>query len=312
MTNDTWVTEFILKGFSDVPEMKVVSAALFLVIYLLALLGNIAIVAAVTRDSRLHTPMYFFLKNLSFLDMCYTSVTVPKALVSSLTGSNVISFQGCVAQLFLFVTLCASECFLLTAMAYDRCLAIHRPLLYSVTMSRKLCSELVAVAWLSGAFYAIFHTVNTFSLPFCGPNVIDHFFCDSTPIMRLSCSDAHANEEVGFAVGGCVILGACALTIISYVLIVTAVMQIHSVGGRRKAFSTCSSHLITVILFYITGSFAYLTPTAQYSPMEGRLESVFYSILTPSLNPVVYCLRNKDMHTALRKLFVPPRCTQVL
>ncbi|KAM6148411.1 olfactory receptor 8U3-like [Erethizon dorsatum] len=304
MTNDTRVTEFILKGFSDMLEMRVLSAVLFLFIYLFALLGNISIIAAVTRDSHLHTPMYFFLKNLSFLDMCYTSVTVPKALVNSLVGSDVISFWECVAQLFLFVTLCASECFLLTSMAYDRCLAIHRPLLYGVIMNRKLCSELVAVAWLSGALYAIFHTVNTFSLPFCGPNVIDHFFCDSAPIMRLSCSDAHANEEVGFAVGGCVILGACALTILSYVLIIATVMQIHSVGGRRKAFSTCSSHLVTVILFYVTGSFAYLTPTAQYSPTEGRLVSVFYSILAPSLNPVVYCLRNRDMHAALRKLFV--------
>ncbi|XP_005414330.1 PREDICTED: olfactory receptor 9G4-like [Chinchilla lanigera] len=307
MTNDTRVTEFILKGFSDVLEMRVVSSMLFLIIYLFALLGNISIITAVTRDSHLHTPMYFFLKNLSFLDMCYTSVTVPRALVSSLAGSNVISFWECVAQLFLFVTLCASECFLLTSMAYDRCMAIHRPLFYSVIMSRKLCSELVAVAWLSGALYAIFHTANTFTLPFCGPNVIDHFFCDSAPIMRLSCSDARTHKEVGFAVGGCVILGACALTVLSYVCIVTAVMQIHSACGPRKAFSTCSSHLVTVSLFYVTGSFAYLTPTAQYSPTEGRLVSVFYSILTPSLNPVVYCLQNRDMHTALRKLLVRSR-----
>ncbi|XP_037356799.1 olfactory receptor 1044-like [Talpa occidentalis] len=308
MTNETvatMVTEFILRGFSDRPELRPVSTACFLLIYLFALLGNGSIIAAVTRDGRLHTPMYFFLKNLSFLDVCYTSVTVPRALASTLLGSGVISFGECVAQLFLFVTLCASECFLLTSMAYDRCLAIHRPLLYRALMSRKLCVELVAGAWVGGALYAVFHTANTFSLPFCGPNVIDHFFCDSSPIMRLACADPHTNEEVGFAVGGCVILGAFALTLVSYALIISTIAQMRSASGRRKAFSTCSSHLATVVLFYVTGSFAYLRPASHYSPTQGRLVSVFYSILTPSLNPVVYCLRNTDMQAALRKLFAP-------
>nr|XP_014983594.2 olfactory receptor 5V1-like [Macaca mulatta] len=306
MTNETTVTECILKGFSNVPEMTLISTALFLFIYLFALVGNMSINLAVARNIRLHTPMYFFLQNLSFLDMCYTSVTVPKALINSLMGFKVISFWECVAQLYIFVMLCASECFLLTYMAYDRCLAIYKPLIYGFIMSRKLCTELVIVAWLSGALYAIFHTINTFSLLFCGPNVIDHFFCDCSPIMRLSCSDSHVNQEVGFAVGGCIILSAFALTIISYVLIISTIAQIHSAGGRQKAFSTCSSHLATVILFYVTGSFAYLTPTSQYSPTQGRLVSVFYSILTPSLNPIVYCLRNKDMQMALKKLFFYP------
>ncbi|KAB0364243.1 hypothetical protein FD754_008399 [Muntiacus muntjak] len=307
MTNETTVTEFILKGFSDVPELRLISTVFFLFIYLFALLGNSSIIAAVSRDSRLHIPMYFFLKNLSFLDMCYTTVIIPKALINSLMGSEVISFRECVAQLFLFVTLCASECFLLTSMAYDRCLAIYKPLLYGVIMSRKLCTELVMVAWLSGALYAIFHTINTFSLQFCGPNVIDHFFCDSSPIMRLSCSDSHTNEEVGFVVGGCTILGAFALTIISYVLIIATIARTHSAGSRWKAFSTCSSHLTTIILFYVTGSIAYLRPSSHYFPLQGQLVSVFYSILTPSLNPVVYCLRNTDMQAALKKLFVPSK-----
>ncbi|XP_003803668.2 olfactory receptor 5V1-like [Otolemur garnettii] len=289
------------------PEMKLTSTMFFLFVYFFSLVGNISIIAAVTRDSHLHTPMYFFLKNLSFLDMCYTSVTVPKALINSLTGFQVISYWECVAQLFSFVLLCASECFLLTSMAYDRYLAIRKPLLYCGFMSRKLCTELVIMAWFSGALYAIFHTVNTFSLWFCGPNVIDHFFCDSSPIMRLSCTDSHINEEVGFAVGGCIILGAFALTIISYVLIISTIAQIRSAGGRWKAFSTCASHMTTVILFYITGSFAYLTPNSHYSPTQGRLVSVFYSILTPSLNPIVYCLRNTDMQMALKKLFVPSK-----
>ncbi|XP_077007842.1 olfactory receptor 8U9-like [Tamandua tetradactyla] len=307
MKNDTTVTEFILQGFSDIPELRLTSTAFFLFIYLFSLLGNFSIIAAVMRDSHLHTPMYFFLKNLSFLDVCYISVTVPKALINSFMGSGVISFGECVAQLFSFVMFCASECFLLTSMAYDRCLAIHRPLFYGVIMSRKLCTELVIMAWLSGAVYAIFHTTNTFSLLFCGPNVIDHFFCDNSPIMRLSCSDARTNEEVEFAVGGCIILSACALTIISYVLIISTIAKIHCTEGRWKAFSTCSSHLITVILFYVTGSFAYLRPSSHYSPTQGRLASVFYSIITPSLNPVVYSLRNKDMQVALKKLFVPSK-----
>uniref|UniRef100_G3U4G7 Olfactory receptor n=2 Tax=Loxodonta africana TaxID=9785 RepID=G3U4G7_LOXAF len=303
MTNETSVTEFILKGFSDILELRLISTAFVLFIYLFALLGNISIIAAVTIDSCLHTSMYFFLKNLSFLDMCYTSVTIPKALMNSLKRTGVISFWECVAQLFLFVMLCASECFLLTSMAYDRCLAINRPLLYGVIMSRKLGTELVIVAWLSGALYATFHTINTFSLLFRGPNVLDHFFCDISPIMKLSCSNPHINEEVGFAVGGCIILGACALTIISYVLIISTIIHIRSADGRWKAFSTCSSYLATVILFYVTGSFAYLRPASHYSPTQGRLVSVFYSILTPSLNPVVYCLKNKDMQVALKKLF---------
>ncbi|XP_053519184.1 olfactory receptor 1044 [Artibeus jamaicensis] len=305
MRNKTSVTEFILTGFSDTPELRLVSSLVFLFIYLFSLLGNMCIIAAVTRDSRLHTPMYFFLQNLSFLDMCYTSVTIPKALANSLMGSNVISFWECVAQLFLFLMLCASECFLLTSMAYDRCLAIHRPLLYGVIMSRKLCVELVAVAWLSGALYSVFHTTNTFSLPFCGPNVVDHFFCESSPVMRLSCSDFRTHEEVGFAVGGCIVVSAFGLTMASYVVIISTITQIHSAGGRGKAFSTCSSHLTTVTLFYITGNIAYLSPTSQDSPIQGRLLSVFYSVITPSLNPLVYCLRNKDMQVALKKLLAP-------
>ncbi|XP_036913893.1 olfactory receptor 9K2-like [Sturnira hondurensis] len=305
MRNETSVTEFILTGFSDKPELRLVSFLVFLFIYLFSLLGNMCIIAAVTRDGRLHTPMYFFLQNLSFLDMCYTSVTIPKALANSLVGSNVISFWECVAQLFLFVMLGASECFLLTSMAYDRCLAIHRPLLYSVIMSRKLCAELVAMAWLSGALYSVFYTANTFSLPFCGPNVVDHFFCESSPLMKLSCSDFRIHEEVGFAVGGCIVLSALGLTIASYVVVISTIARIHSAGGRGKAFSTCSSHLTIVALFYVTGSIAYLRPTSPHSPIQGRLLSVFYSILTPSLNPLVYCLRNKDMQVALKKLLAP-------
>ncbi|CAO2643265.1 Olfactory receptor 1019 [Lemmus lemmus] len=275
MSNHSRVTHFILMGFSDTPQF-------FLLVYTFGLLGNISIITAVVRDSRLHSPMYFFLKNLSFLDMCYTSATIPKAVVMSFTGLGLISYLECVTQLYMFITLASTECFLLTAMAYDRFLAIFRPLLYGTIMSHKCCVELVVTAWVSGAIYSAFHTFNTFSLPYCGPNVVEHFFCDIPPVMRLSCTDYHLNEEVG---------------------IVSTVVRIPSVDGRWKAFSTCSSHLTTVILFYGTGSFVYLRPASQYSPTQGRLASIFYSVLTPSLNPVVYCLRNKDMKFALQKLY---------
>ncbi|XP_070089648.1 olfactory receptor 2G3 [Equus caballus] len=303
MSNQTRVTQFILRGFSDVPELRSVLILFFSFVYLFGLLGNFSIITAVIRECQLHCPMYYFLKNLSFLDICYTSVTIPKALATSLTGSGVISYLECVAQLYVFITLGPTECFLLTAMAYDRCLAIYRPLLYGAIMSEKLCSVLVVTAWVSGAIYSAFHTLNTFSLPFCGPNLIEHFFCDIPPVMRLACTDYRLNEEVGFAVSSCIVMSSFALTALSYVWIISTIARIPSVDGRWKSFSTCSSHLTTVVLFYGTGSLVYLRPASQYSPTQGRLASVFYSILTPTLNPVIYCLRNKDMKVALQKLY---------
>ncbi|XP_052051909.1 olfactory receptor 5A2-like [Apodemus sylvaticus] len=303
MSNHTTVTHFILRGFSDVPQLRLVVIPFFLLVYTFGLLGNLSIITAVMRDSRLHSPMYFFLKNLSFLDMCYTSTTIPKAVVISFTGSGVVSYLECVAQLYMIFTFACTECFLLTAMAYDRCLAILRPLLYGTIMSQKYCSALVVTAWVGGACYSAFHTLNTFSLPYCGPNVVEHFFCDMPLVMRLSCADYHLSEEVGFAVSSCIAMGSLALTVVSYIGIVATVLRIPSVDGRGKAFSTCSSHLTTVILFYGTGSFVYLRPASQYSPTLGRLASIFYSLVTPSLNPVVYCLRNKDMKLALQKLY---------
>lgn len=303
MSNHTTVTHFILRGFSDVPQLRLVVIPFFLLTYTFGLLGNLSIIMAVRRDRRLHSPMYFFLKNLSFLDMCYTSATIPKAVVLSFTGSGVVSYLECVAQLYIFITLCATECFLLTTMAYDRCLAILRPLLYGTIMSQKYCLALVVTAWVSGAIYSAYHTFNTFSLPYCGPNVVEHFFCDIPQVMRLSCTDYHLSEEVSFAVISCIIMSSFALTVVSYIGIVATVLRIPSVDGRWKAFSTCSSHLTTVILFYGTGSFVYLRPASHYSPLLGRLASIFYSVVTPSLNPVVYCLKNKDMKFALQKLY---------
>ncbi|XP_028617431.1 olfactory receptor 10G7-like, partial [Grammomys surdaster] len=220
MSNHTRVTHFILRGFSDIPQLRLVVIPFFLLVYTFGLLGNLSIIMAVMRDSRLHSPMYFFLKNLSFLDICYTSATIPKAVVISFTGSGVISYLECVAQLYIIFTFACTECFLLTTMAYDRCLAILRPLLYGNIMSQNYCSSLVVTAWVGGAIYSAFRTSNTFSLPYCGPNVIEHFFCDIPPVMRLSCTDYHVSEEVGFAVGSCIVMSSFALTVVSYIGIV--------------------------------------------------------------------------------------------
>nr|XP_004611668.1 unnamed protein product [Sorex araneus] len=303
MTNQSMVACFILKGFSDIPTVNAVCTGIFLLIYIFGILGNFSVITVITKDTHLHTPMYFFLKNLSFLDMCYTSVTLPKAIVNVLVGSEEISFLECVIQLYLFFTLAATECFLLTAMAYDRCVAIYRPLLYGASMSRNRCWGLVVSAWVCGALYAIFHAVNTFSLPFCGRNVIDHFFCDIPPVMRLSCVDYQASEALSFIYSSCIILGAFVLTLISYICIISTIAKIQHVQGRWRAFSTCSSHLTTVLLFYGTGSSMYLRPSSDYSPIQGRLAATFYSVITPTLNPVIYCLRNKEMKVALKKVF---------
>ncbi|KAM6224897.1 olfactory receptor 5V1-like [Rhynchocyon petersi] len=304
MTNHTTVSVFILRGFSDVPQLQLLSVTVFFLIYAAAVLGNISIVAAVTLDAHLHTPMYFFLKHLSLVDICSMSTTLPRALLATILGLGEISLLACTAQLFVFVCFVATESFLITSMAYDRCLAIYRPLVYGTIMSPKACASLVVVAWVSGFLYASFHTYNTFSLPFCGPNVIDHFFCDIPPLMRLACANADTHEATGFTVSGCIILSCFALIILSYVRILATILQIRSEASRWKTFSTCSSHLATVLLFYGTGSSAYMRPASGYTPLQGRLAAVFYSILTPSLNPLIYSLRNKDMQAALQKLYL--------
>ncbi|XP_029780276.1 olfactory receptor 5V1-like [Suricata suricatta] len=304
MANLTAVAAFLLQGFSAVPELQLLSTAAFLLIYLAAVLGNIATVAAVTHDARLHTPMYFFLKHLSLVDICSVSTTLPRALVATMLGSREISPRACASQLFAFVCLGSTECFLITSMAFDRCVAIYRPLLYRVTMSPQTCASLVAVAWGSGLLFSAFHTANTFSLPFCGPNVIEHLFCDIPPLMRLACANMDAHEAAGSVASGCVIMSCFALTVLSYIRILATVLQIQSMAGRWKALSTCPSHLATVLLFYGTGSSAYMQPTTSYSPTRGRVAAVFYSILTPTLNPLMYSLRNKDMREALQKLYL--------
>uniref|UniRef100_A0A8C9P5Q8 G-protein coupled receptors family 1 profile domain-containing protein n=1 Tax=Spermophilus dauricus TaxID=99837 RepID=A0A8C9P5Q8_SPEDA len=283
MSNQTRVTHFILGGFSDIPEWRPVLIVSFLFVYAFGLLGNMSIITAVLRDSRLHPPMYFFLKNLCFLDLSYTSVTIPKALATTLQGPGVISYLQCVAQFHMFFTLASAECFLLTAMAYDPCVAIYRPLLYGTIMSHGRCWALVVLAWVGGTLYSAFRTVNTFSLPFCGPNVVEHFFCAIPAVMRLSCADFCPREEVGFAVSSCILLSSFALTVLSYIRILSTLLRIPSGDGRWKALSTCfpPDHCPPVLRQWRL----HLPESAsQDSPTQGRLAP------------------NRDMKVALQRL----------
>ncbi|XP_069502257.1 olfactory receptor 5AR1-like [Ambystoma mexicanum] len=302
--NSTTVTEFILLGLTNIPELQRLLFVLFLSVYLTTLAGNIVIVMITRLDPRLHTPMYFFLGNLSFLDLCYSSVTLPKMLVDFLSKRKVISFGGCIAQLSFFISLCCTENFLLAVMAYDRYVAICRPLHYTNIMSMNSCLIMAISCWLGGFLYSLVHILCTFRLSFCGPNVLTHFFCDLPPLFELSCTDTTINMVFAFVSGGAVGFGCFLITLHSYICIVGSLMNIHSTKGKLKAFSTCSSHLTVVILFYGTILFMYFRPTSSYSLTRDRMISLMYTIATPMLNPMIYCLRNQEVKGALKKVLL--------
>ncbi|XP_065270559.1 olfactory receptor 9S13-like [Emys orbicularis] len=301
MENHTTVAEFILVGFGGHPELQVFLSVLFLVLYTVTLVGNVGMITIISADSRLHTPMYFFLKNLSFLDLCYSSVIAPKALLCFSTGQKAISYNGCAAQIFFFSLFGTTETFILAVMAYDRFAAICNPLCYPITMSKRACVCLVGVSYLSGCLNCSIQTGFTFSLSFCGPGKIDHFFCDVPAVMQASCSDTFANEMAMLAICGFIIVSTGLVILISYGFIITTVMRIPSAEGRRKAFSTCATHLVTVSLFYGTIFFMYAQPGAIPSPDQSKVVSVFYTIVIPMLNPLIYSLRNKEVKEALRR-----------
>lgn len=299
--NRTVVTEFILLGFGNGPELDSLLFLLFLSVYVATVAGNTFIVALVVADEHLHTPMYFFLGNLACLEICYSSNILPRMLLGYLGGDRRISVGGCLTQYYFFGCLAAAECYLLAAMAYDRYLAVCKPLHYPSQMNSKLCLQLGAASWVSGFLSNSILTSLISRLDFCGPNEIEHFFCDSFPLIKLSCSDTHVAELVTSVVAGVCSLPPFLLTFSSYVYIITRVMRIPSAAGRRKAFSTCSSHLTVVILFYWSILTTYVIPhrDAQMSP--NKFFSVFYTILTPLVNPLIYSLRNKEVREALRK-----------
>nr|XP_060614415.1 olfactory receptor 5AP2-like [Anolis sagrei ordinatus] len=302
-TNSTSMTEFILLGLTDRAELKSALFAVFLIMYLIIVVGNLGMITLIKVDPRLHTPMYFFLSHLAFLDFSYSSAIMPKALINLLVENKTISFSGCAAQMYSFVAFGTTECFLLAAMAYDRYVAICKPLLYNVIMSRQLCLQLLIGSYICGFVISMIHTGCAFRLSFCRSNVIHHFFCDVIPLLNISCTDTRVNEIILFAFcifnGVFITLEIC----ISYIYIFSAILKIHSSEGRHKAFSTCTSHLIVVAMFFGTAVFMYMRPSSASSPDKDRVVSVFYTVVNPMLNPLIYSLRNKEVKNALRRVF---------
>ncbi|XP_072826920.1 olfactory receptor 5W2-like [Vicugna pacos] len=295
-------TEFIFLGITDNPGIKTTLCVTFFVVYLINLLANLGMIILIRLDSKLHTPMYFFLSHLSFCDLCYSTAIGPKILVDLLAKNKSIPFLGCALQFLVFCIFADSECLLLAVMAYDRYKAISNPLLYTVSMSGSVCSLLVAGVYLVGMADALIHTTLAFRLCFCGSNEINHFFCDVPPLLLLSCSDTHVNELVIFTVFGFIELSTISGVLVSYCYIILSVLKIHSAEGRRKAFSTCTSHLTAVAIFQGTLLFTYFRPSSSYSLDQDKMISLFYTLVIPMLNPLIYSLRNKDVIEALKKL----------
>ncbi|XP_004620491.2 olfactory receptor 1013-like [Sorex araneus] len=297
------VTEFILLGFSTDPVMQLVLFVLFLGVYSMTLLGNTTLITLICNDSRLHTPMYFFIGNLSFLDLWYSSVYTPKILVTCISEDKSISFAGCLCQFFFSAGLAYSECYLLAAMAYDRYMAISNPLLYAQAMSSMLCISLVIYSYIGGFVNAIILTSNTFTLDFCGGNVIDDFFCDVPPLIKLACDVKESYQAVLYFLLTSNVIVPTVLILASYLFIIAAILRIRSTQGRLKAFSTCSSHIISVTLYYGSILYIYSRPSSSYSLERDKMVSTFYTVLFPMLNPMIYSFRNKDVKEALKKLF---------
>uniref|UniRef100_A0A0D9R0R6 G-protein coupled receptors family 1 profile domain-containing protein n=1 Tax=Chlorocebus sabaeus TaxID=60711 RepID=A0A0D9R0R6_CHLSB len=301
--NYTSLTEFILLGLAGTLELQIILFLLFLVIYTLTVLGNIGMILLIRIDSRLHTPMYFFLANLSFVDVCYSTTITPKMLADLLSEKKSISFAGCFLQMYFFIALATTECILFGLMAYDRYVAICRPLLYSLIMSRTVCLKMAAGAFAAGLLNSVVNTSYVSSLPFCGSNVIHHFFCDSPPLFKLSCSDTHLKETIFSTFAGVNMIGALLVILTSYSYILISIFSMHSGEGWHRAFSTCASHLTAIILFYTTSIYTYLRPSSSYSLNRDKVASVFYTVLIPMLNPLIYSLRNKEVKKALKNVF---------
>ncbi|XP_016059429.1 PREDICTED: olfactory receptor 5F1-like [Miniopterus natalensis] len=312
LVNYTSVTEFILLGLADTLELQMILFLLFFVIYILTVCGNVGMILLIRIDSQLHTPMYFFLANLSFVDVCYSSTITPKMLVDLLSEKKTISFAGCFLQLYFFIALATTECILFGLMAYDRYVAICNPLLYPLVMSRTVCLKMAAGAFTAGLLNSMVNTSYVSSLPFCASNVIHHFFCDSPPLFKLSCSDTSLNESIISTFAGVNLMGVLLVILTSYSHVLFSIFRMHSGEGRHKAFSTCASHLTAIILFYSTAIYTYLRPTSSYSLSRDKVASVFYTVVIPMLNPLVYSLRNKDVKRALCSVITRKRIPSFL
>ncbi|XP_007431481.1 olfactory receptor 9G4-like [Python bivittatus] len=301
--NQTLVTEFVLVGFTTDPFLRIIFFVLFLLSYILTLTGNLGLMALIYLESRLHTPMYFFVGSLSFLDVWYSSVYTPRILSDCVSKNNHMSLAGCTAQFFFSGGLAYSECFLLAFMAYDRFVAICNPLLYTTAMPKKLCVQLVAGAYVAGFANAIAHTINTFRLHFCGNNVINHYFCDAVPLVKMACDDTQVYELILTALIGSNMLITTAVIMSSYTGIVAVIIHIRSATGRRKAFFTCSAHLVSVTLFYGSILIMYSRPKSQHTPNWDKANALFYTVVNPLVNPLIYSLRNNDVKAAFKKIW---------
>ncbi|XP_008065352.1 olfactory receptor 5L1 [Carlito syrichta] len=299
--NCTMVTEFILLGLSDVSELKVFLFLMFLLIYGVTLLANLGMIALIQVSSQLHSSMYFILSHLSFVDFCYSSIIVPKILTNIFNRDKAISFLGCMVQFYLFCTFVVIEVFLLAVMAYDRFVAICNPLLYMATMSRKLCVKLVLCCYLYGTVCSLIHVSLVREIPIYRSNVINHFFCDLPPILSIACSDVTVNEVLLFTVATFNESITLMIILTSYLFILITILRMHSSDGRHKAFSTCASHLTAIIVFHGTILSIYCNTSSDNSEDVEKVATVFYTVVIPMLNPLIYSLRNKDFKEALRK-----------
>ncbi|KAM4663680.1 olfactory receptor 5V1-like [Discoglossus pictus] len=310
-SNQTSVTNFILVGLSSDRYLQFALFFLFLVIYIIACSGNLLLIIMVALHTRLQSPMYFFLTNLSFIDIFLTSSIVPKLLCNTLAEDRSISFLGCATQLYFLLAVGATECTLLAVMAYDRYSAICNPLRYNTIMNQKLCICLAAGCWVVSFLNAIIQVSLTFTLPFCRSNFLNHFFCDMLPLFHLSCRETLVNEIVMYIAAGILTFSGFLLTLISYVHIISSIMNLRSTKGRQKTFSTCASHLTVVLLFYVNILFTYMHPRSAYSPMRDRTLSILYTAVTPMLNPIIYSVRNKDFLNTVREVLTRKNMMQL-
>ncbi|XP_011809754.1 PREDICTED: olfactory receptor 10A3 [Colobus angolensis palliatus] len=301
--NQSCVLEFILLGFSNFPELQVQLFRIFLVIYLVTLIGNAIIIVVISLNQSLHIPMYLFLLNLSVVEVSFSAVIMPEMLVVVSTEKTTISFVGCFAQMYFILLFGGTECFLLGAMAYDRFAAICHPLNYQVIMNRGVFMKLVMFSWISGIVVATVQTTWVFSFLFCGPNEINHLFCETPPVLELVCADTFLFEIYAFTGTILIVMVPFLLILLSYIRVLFAILKMPSTTGRQKAFSTCASHLTSVTLFFGTANMTYLQPKSGYSPETKKLMSLAYTLLTPLLNPLIYSLRNSEIKRALIKLW---------
>uniref|UniRef100_F6RNV9 Olfactory receptor n=1 Tax=Monodelphis domestica TaxID=13616 RepID=F6RNV9_MONDO len=300
--NCTSVTEFMLLGFSDHPELHVFLFLIFLVIYTITVWGNLGMIILIKISPRLHTPMYYFLSHLAFVDLCYSTIIVPKTLVNILTENQVISFLSCIIQFYLFSTCVITEVILLAVMAYDRFVAICNPLLYMIAMSQKLCVQLVCGSYICGTVCSLIHTCSALKISSYRSNIINHFFCDLPPLLSLSCSDVSINELLLFIVACFNEIGTIMIILTSYIFILITILRIPSSEGRRKAFSTCASHFTAIVVFHGTILFIYCRPGSGNTLDSDKVATIFYTVVIPMLNPLIYSLRNKDVKDAFRKV----------